>query len=576
MKSKQVLLGMALLLAWGGQLRAQSKVAFPQEVTTAIDRIFEDAGWNEVNAPGIAFAIVKEGTVPYQKYLGSADITNAIPITKETRFNLGQLSAHFTAYSILQLVVGKKLKLDEDVRSHIPQLQHFSQKVTVQHLLSSSSGLYDYHTLLTVMGRSIAEPLSQTTILQLVARQKALSFIPGTDFAESDTNFVILAELITKISGQPYAQYLQEQLFKPLGMLQTFVRDRADAIHPKVAHAYRTEQNNLFDNTTNNSILGSNNVFSSIKDLILWEKHLKKLENNSPELAKLVRRPVTLDNGKKYSTSAGELSLGQWYGHLERGAYSTYLLGSSGGHDSAIFKFPEQDYVAIALSNDGRGYNGFTGVMAAHLAIATAFTEPETTDYTTLKTIKKSPEQLAAFEGNYWDALGELSREIKVTNDTLRYVRTNGNSNALIPLSTNRFQMKVPYDDKIYLTFSEGNPKTMTYEYLGADPIPFEQYTPIVIEERAILDRYKGTYINRDYSLVFTVKVRQGELVVRNSRMQPYTYTPLKENTFFGTSWFMGHLAFKEDRSGAITGFVVTNNRLRNLTFEKLADRLSN
>ena len=448
------------------------------------------------DTPGIAFAIVRDGEVIYKKSFGASNLEHKVPITSKTRFNLGHTSTHFTAYAILKLVTEGKISLEEDIRGHLDPLQGFADKVTVKDLLSGSSGIYDYTVLMPICGWGYTDNISQSDVLRLVSNQRKAAFMPGTDYAESDTNFILLAELVAKLSGKSFKAYMEEEFFLPLGMKDTFIRTNARVKNPNVARSYRTVEGKILDNSSENEVFGIHNLYTTVDDLILWELHLRDAKSSNAKVIELMEEPVALANGRTHSTSMGDLTLGQLYGHKERGAFSTYVIGSWGGHDSSIFKFPNQEYTAIALSNDGNGYNGYTGVIAAHRVLKEHFTEPETVDFSKIKTKTLSNRKLEEFEGQYWDPLGELSRELKVVNDTLRYIRGPENSTPLIPLDDHRFQMKVQFDDKVYVIFPKDRSGTMLYEYAGAEPIPFERYVPHSYSSKEIKDRFSGTYIN--------------------------------------------------------------------------------
>lgn len=568
---RALLLCIAMILALNSN--AQNQSSLPLELEQKIDRIFEDEGWKMPKTPGIAFAILQDNKIVYKKSFGASDIENKIPITSKTRFNLAHTSSSFTAYAILKLVAENKITLDEDVRNHIDALKNFSHKITVRNLLTGSSGIYDFYILMSINGWDTRDHFTQKNILKSVSQQKEASFAPGTDYAMSRTNFVILAELIKRISEKSYKQYMQEDIFMPAGMKNTFVRTNSNSIYPNLAKAYRTTNDKVFTNDSKNEIVGSNNIFSTIDDLILWEQHLAKPTVSQKKIIALMNTYAKLNNGRTNSTSRGNLTLGQYYGHKERGVFSTYITGSSGGHDSSIFKFPNQNYIAIALSNDGNGYNGYTGVIAAHRILEEHFTEPETVDFATIKTKKLSNDKLKSLEGHYWDQLGELSREIKVVNDTLRYIRTNNISAPLIPIEEDKFQMKVRFDDKIYILFPKGQPGTMLYQYDGAESIPFKKYQSITYTKTELINDFAGIYLNKEYNTLFRATAINDTLTISNSKIGEIKYTPIQANLFVGDKWFMQSIEFKRNTSGEAIGFYIKNDAIRNLYFEKINKR---
>ncbi len=540
----------------------------PEDLEKKVDQLFED--WSGSNTPGVSFAIIKGGKLVYEKNCGLADIENKVPINSKTQFNLGQLSAHFTSYALLKLVVEGRLSLDEDVRKYISALIEFNESITIKDLLYGASGIYDYEVLKSICGWNLGAPFSQEDMLELVSRQKNLAFKPGTDYSRSSTNFALIAELIASVSKQSFKEYLEKEVFQVLGMNQTKVLEDPSLLNPTAANAYRGRNGIFVRDYSSNTVLGINNIYSCIEDLIIWENHLANASGKEQQIIQLMSTPIQLANGRSNSTSLGELTLGQLFGHYERGVFSTYLTGSVGGYDASIFKFPKHNFTAIALSNDGSGYNGYLGVISAHHILGNAFTEPETTDFSQLKTKSLTNDHLQQFEGYYWDQEGELSRIIQVKNDTLRYVRHNGYESPLIPLSDNKFQMKVQFDDKIYIIFPKGKEKTMIYQYDGAEPILFEKYIPISYSKEEITEGFGGTYLNKEYNICFTARAEKNNLIFNNVKTGDINYSPILSNLFWGDQWFMQSIEFTTDEHQNINGFYVKNDAIRNLWFKKL------
>ena len=544
---------------------AQNQSKLSEEAKKRVDQLFEE--WNPNNAPGISFAILLNGEIIYERNHGLADIENRVPITSKTQFNLGQLSTHFTSYALLKLIAEEKLDLKEDASQYIEALNKFDEVITIRDLLFGASGIYDYRILKSICGWQPTDDFSKKDMLALVLNQEKTAYIPGTEYSNSATNFFLIAELIEKVAGTSFKNYLEKEIFEPLGMTNTVVAKSTANLKRDIAYAYRTTDKGIIRDHSANSIQGINNIFSCLDDLIIWEKHLA---DTDIKIIEWMDSPIKLENGRTNSTSYGELTLGQLYGHKERGLYSTYITGSNGGYDASIFRFPSQQFTAIALSNNGIGYNGYFGVIAAHHIIPKAFTEPETTDFKKIKTESLSNTQLKLFEGYYWDQLGELSRAIKIKNDTLRYVRSNGSESALIPLSENTFQMQVPFDDKIYIQFPKENSNTMVYQYEGAEPIYFEKYIPLKYKEKELSALFNGFYLNKQYNIVFKGEAKNNTFILHNTKTGEIRYTPIKPTLFQGDQWFMQSIEFTRDKEQHIDGFYVKNSAIRNLWFKRL------
>src|SRR5690606_10763341 len=147
------------------------------------------------------------------------------PITPRTQFHVASVSKQFAAFSIALLAREGKVDLDADVRTYLPYVPDFGRKITVRHLLLHPSGLRDQWSLFEIGGRSLDDRLRQAQIVNMVARQRALNFDPGTRYSYSNTGYTLLGEIVRAVSGQSLREFAGERIFRPLGMDDTFFFD---------------------------------------------------------------------------------------------------------------------------------------------------------------------------------------------------------------------------------------------------------------------------------------------------------------------------------------------------------------
>ncbi len=528
------------------------------------------AHWNQKEKPGGAIAILMEGDVVYQNVFGQADVSEAKPNSEQTGFQLAQISDSFVAYALLYLSETTKLSLEDALSKHLPFISAISPDIKVRHLLQQTSGIYDFEVLKNIVGWSDQNPFSDEDALSLIKSQKEASFTPGTEFSPSRSNIFLTVKVIESFSKKPFSRYIEESILDPLDMNDTFVLTASNQDNPQMAKSYRNEENGTISAIpSKKETYASVNIVSSISDMVKWEQNLLKPNSEMTKTVQKFNSYVALDNGKTYDVPAGRLTYGQKYVHKERGINTAMSTGGIDGFASAIFNFPSERFTTITLSNNGEGYNGYIGMLSAHTILGDAFTEPTTTDYKTLKTVPIKVNYHKKYEGMYWDALGELSREIRVENDTLHYIRSNGNSSALIPLSKDRFQLKTDFDDKIYLVFNETDGKiTMQYFYGDATPFDFVKYVHKTLN-REKLQVYKGDYICEALGITYSFNVLENSLIASNEKIEGITFNYIKDEVFQGDQWFMGSIEFKRAYDGKIEGFYVRNDLIRNLWFKK-------
>ncbi|HSL70263.1 MAG TPA: serine hydrolase domain-containing protein, partial [Longimicrobiales bacterium] len=196
---------------------AQAQRSLSQQV----DEVF--AQWNRPGSPGAAVVVVKNGDVVYQNGYGFANLDYDIPITPTTLFDIASVSKHFTAFAVALLADRGKLSLDDDVHKYIPELPDFGQRITIRHLVHHTSGIRDWVELLSIAGYRFDDVIALPDILNFVQHQRGLNFAPGSEHLYSNTGYNLLAETVARASGQPFAQFMEEQVFRPLGMNDTHI-----------------------------------------------------------------------------------------------------------------------------------------------------------------------------------------------------------------------------------------------------------------------------------------------------------------------------------------------------------------
>jgi D-alanyl-D-alanine carboxypeptidase len=212
------------------------------------------------NAPGVALLIVKDGKIVVTRSKGMADATH--PIDENTVFDLASVSKPMTAIAIMQLCERQLLALDDSVLKWLPELPADWKDVTIHYLLSHQSGVPDPIQVKLTQYRG----LNGVTNIELIRRwhDVPLEFHPGSKTEYSNGNYVLLAEIISRVSGQSYSTYLKQYIFEPAGMRQTFVvGDKiGDSGHLALAYARTTKIYGI-----DLELQGATGIYSSVYDV---------------------------------------------------------------------------------------------------------------------------------------------------------------------------------------------------------------------------------------------------------------------------------------------------------------------
>src|SRR6185503_13261523 len=153
-------------------------------------------------------------------------------------FDIGSTSKQFTATSIVLLAQDGKLALDDDVRKYIPEMPQYQRPITIRMLLNHTSGVRDYLTLMELRGVNVDGVTTDRDALDLIVRQNATNFEPGSEYLYSNSGYFLLSQIVKRVSGMTLARFARQRVFEPLGMRDTHIHDDHTLIVPLRATGY--------------------------------------------------------------------------------------------------------------------------------------------------------------------------------------------------------------------------------------------------------------------------------------------------------------------------------------------------
>ena len=563
---KQIFLFLTIILCMVVPVIAQDSNGLEHE----IDQVF--SAWDSLNKPGIAAGIIKDGEVIYLKGFGSANIRTETAITPETKFQLGAMSKQFTSLAILLLVDQGKIALQEDILTYLPELPNYNNIITVAHLLNHCSGLDDISRLSEVIyGTSTIA--TQAKAIEMIAAQKTLSYKPGTDFSfhESITESVLMAEIVARSTGGTFADFVKANIFEPLGMQHSLIRDDDQMIVDNAAIPYQKEAGKAYKKyQVPSSVVGPINAYCSAEDLAKWYKNYTHPTCTVGRLIQKLDAPVKLTNGETFSYYWGVMAIGREFTHPERGLPIFWNFGLEGGFGANVFRYIDQNITTFVLGN-GNQYNGAAAMNAITPFVEDLYLLPPVIDYASLKTTQLSPDELKSFEGHYWFEKAGYASRIFVKKDTLRsqWIFTD-RTQTLLPISENTFQQVAANEDVRLFKFKKhGEVQTILFSFNESKPDIMESYVPIKPDAH-ILQSYVGAYYHAAYGSVFTIEVEDDKVILRNLNHRGIEFRPVKADVFTSATMFMPALSFFRDDSKAVRGFKINADGIRDLVFEKV------
>jgi len=318
----------------------------PLSLQQSIDNIMKE--YNAPNVPGASVLVLKNDSIVFKKAYGYADITTSTPVATTTNFRLASITKQFTATAIVLLAEQGKLSLDDKLTTFFPDFPSYGKEITVRHLLTHTSGLVDYESLI---------PDSQTVqvydadCLKLMYSVDSLYFPAGTQYQYSNTGYALLALIVEKVSGKRFADFMKEHIFDVVGMKTTVAYEHG--ISTVVNRAYghsRTDSGWIqTDQSVTSAVLGDGGIYSNVEEMALW---ISALWNNKLLPEKIQRQmwsEATLIDGTKIDYGFG------WHLETYNGLRHPHHGGSTKGFRNHILVFPEQRLMVIVLTNRNEG-----------------------------------------------------------------------------------------------------------------------------------------------------------------------------------------------------------------------------
>lgn len=320
---------------------------------------------------GAAILVVKDGRSVFERGYGVADMRTMRRIDAQTNFRLASVTKQFTAASIMLLVRDGKLRYEDRLRDIFPDFPDYGRVITIRHLLNHTSGLPDYENLMPPADPGL--PVEQVQIKDagvfgLLKQQKVGKFAPGSRWAYSNSGYVLLGCVVQKVSGLPFAEFLQERIFVPLKMTNTVAYERGKNDIPNRAYGH-TRENGRWretDQSPTSATLGDGGVYSSLSDLAKWDEALRRHTLLSEQDLRPALTPVHVPEGPPTEPDGTPASYGfGWFLNPWKGHARMWHYGETAGFRTAIQRFTDDGLTVVVLCNR-------TDIDAARLALQVA------------------------------------------------------------------------------------------------------------------------------------------------------------------------------------------------------------
>jgi CubicO group peptidase (beta-lactamase class C family) len=524
-----------------------------------IDSLF--AGSNHQNRPGLAVGVVRNDSLIFFKGYGMANLEYGIPISAKTKFYIASVSKQFTGHCIVLLARQKKINLDEDIRVYLPWFPDLKKKITVRNLLNHTSGIRDHLNLIAISGLGIDGVLTNELVVKTLKMQQGLNFDPGTRYSYSNSNYILLAEIVKAVSEKPFGHFADSAIFTPLRMKETHFHDDASELVADRAMAYWLGNNVSYLNAFQNVYtVGDGGMFTTVADVAKWIANFYAPVAGDAQDIDALTTTGRLTSGKQMSYASGiRIS--------EENGWKVYSHGGAlHAYRAHISIYPELRMGFIIFAN------------TTEIDIQTSIGELSRLFVTSRKPRNEGSPQLPA---RSTVPPKDLALIKKYAGDYISddgYVLTMKWHDGNLVGSGFGQEFKVIGKEKynVYHFPSKNNPLTKIIFSGNGQREEFQLEFPDEIlyftkfDNSVVMDpqNLTGTYYCVELDCTYSIVLRNGELFLSHSKY-PDSKLTLRETHLKRDSWFMSHMKIIMNQ-GTVSGFEVNTGNVMHLPFVKV------
>lgn len=528
-----------------------------QDIGAKVDSILTEAV-PALMGPGITIGILKNGKQEIIRSRGLASLEYQIPFSDSTVFELASVTKQFTSACIGVLEHKGLLEVNDDVRKYIPELKFYGDTIRIKHLLNHTSGIRNHNVLLDLMGFDFQHSgYTNQMIQELMFRQNGINNRPGDKMLYSNTNYVILALIIERVSGMKIHHFAETELFHPLGMHDTFYENDLSSIVRNRAAPYYRSGDEYKEPKSLSLCVGAGGVYSSVKDMLKWMKLFRNDDHDLSNIPSYLTVLDTLNDGRKMTSARGVFV--SRYKNLTTINHS----GRDWGLRSQIIWLPELELGVFVFANSDHVNAVEISYQLVDLFLNAFGDQPEQmTDY------KHSKKELAAFQGIYQELNSDMKMHIYLRNDSLFAKSSMGGIPVyLVSQSKGKFHR----DDNASVTYNFDyrveDDIDMTVDFGGAE-FYFEE---IILTEdpNENLQDYVGEYYSDELEVIYEFRMESDKLVLHYPNNCCYTLTEGQKDVFGANR--RTKYAFKRDRKGNVISFTVASEgTVKDILFKRL------
>ncbi len=520
------------------------------------------ADFDNDETPGGVVMVMRDGEVVYTYAFGMANLTHDVPFETGTPTNIGSTSKQFTAFAIALLEEEGKLSVEDDIRRYIPELPHLGDTVRLRHLIPHTSGYREYLNSLAMSGQYLNDHIRREDIIQLIQRQPELQNTPGDRYSYNNTGYALLTMVVEEVTGKKFPVWMEENVFQPLDMNDTYIRTHPGDIIPGSAQGYSVGEDLVRAIPDIYASMGPGGIYTTVGDLEKWIKNFYMPLPGHQAIIRKMQTPFLLNNSSSTSYGYG-LIMGELNG-LEMVQHG----GADVAHRSMVMMFPEVQGAVVTQSNNNTFPNQVANKVAeVFFADVMELQESE---------LEEDPDLFVYDVENFDELAGRYEMEA-APGFIMEFTRA-GDKIYAQATGQPRFEIFASSDSTFYLTVveasmtfhrnEEGDVHALTLHQSGNHRLN-RLKEPAWEPSEDDLDNYKGRYFSEELEAFYTVALNEdGKLVLKHRRLNDIPLKADAKDEFAGDFPIM-NLAFIRDGEERVTGFQASSGRSFGIIFNK-------
>jgi CubicO group peptidase (beta-lactamase class C family) len=554
-KAMNRLILMSIMLLFVGMTcgfsQSKNKVS-NKEMSEKMNELLSD--YESADSPGLGVSVVNKGKVVYQKSIGLANLEYAVPISEQSIFHVASVSKQFTAFAILLLEEEGTLSINDSIAKYLPELSEVGKSITIKHFMNHTSGFRDIDDLKQMQGIAMEDLMGNNRAVQILLNQTALNFVPGSQFEYSNSGFILLAEIVKRVSGMPFSEFMSKRVFKPLEMKHSFVLDDSRKIIKNAALSYEKYNKDYIKCLLNSTQVGSTGLNTTVGDLNRWCMNFENPVIGNVSLFEKMRQKSVLNNGDTISYALGQEV------KKYKGLDVIFHGGGDAGYRSYIIRIPKYKFSLAVVGN----FKSFNPLDIAYKMVDIYLAEFQTKQEEIIVPNYTNTE-LKQFEGFYKVFPGLYISTIS-RNDSLFFQPYNTTDMLHLPtIAASTFSFPyIPHSRMHFVSEGKFFWHLSDFKYRGLKmPLPTIDVESIDYEE------LEGTYYNSELNTSYRFVMENGKLFAKHTLNYPVEFTPFQTDVFISNTSFLGEVKFVRNSEGKIKGCKIYSQKVKGIEFKK-------